>query len=54
MVGDKNNEEWMKLCELAAKEQDPRKLTALIAEITRLLAAKKQYLNARPGGDNAA
>jgi hypothetical protein len=40
-VGDGNDEEWLKLCQLAAQEHDP-KLRALIAEITRLLAAKEQ------------
>jgi hypothetical protein len=42
MVGDGNDEEWLKLCQLAAQEHDP--LRALIAEITRLLAAKEQRL----------
>ncbi len=36
MIG-KSNEKWMEYCELAAKEQDPKKLIALIAEIGRLL-----------------
>jgi hypothetical protein len=44
MVGDGNDEEWLKLCQLAAQEHDPKKLRALIAEITRLLAAKEQRL----------
>lgn len=33
----KQKEKWMEYCELAAKEQDPKKLIALIAEIGRLL-----------------
>ncbi len=33
----KQNEKWMEYCELPAKEQDPKKLIALIAEIGRLL-----------------
>jgi hypothetical protein len=31
------NEKWMEYCELAAKEQNPKKLIALMAEIGRLL-----------------
>jgi hypothetical protein len=44
MVGDKNDEEWLGLCKVAAKEHDPKKLRALIAEITRLFAAKEPRL----------
>lgn len=41
----------MELCELASKEQDPNKLMALVAEITRLLDEKKNRLkNAAPQG----
>ena len=36
------NESWLELCELVAKEVDPEKLMALIAEIDRLLAAEQQ------------
>jgi hypothetical protein len=36
----KQKEKWMEYCELAAKEQDPKKLIALIAEISRLLAQR--------------
>jgi hypothetical protein len=46
MVGDEKNEEWLNLCGLAAQEHDPKKLKLLIAEITRLLAAKQQRLKA--------
>jgi hypothetical protein len=41
MAWDKK-ESWMELCELAAQEEDPTKLMALIAEIDRLLATKEQ------------
>ena len=34
-------ERWLELCELAAKEQDPRKLLAFAQEITHLLDVKK-------------
>ena len=42
MIGDKNDDDWTELCKLAGKERDPKKLSALIAEITRLLTAKQQ------------
>jgi hypothetical protein len=34
-------EKWMELCEIAANEQDPNKLMALVAEIDRLLGMKQ-------------
>jgi len=43
MVGDEK-ERWMELCELAAKEQDPAKLMALVTEINRILESKEQRL----------
>jgi len=45
---DENREEWMELCERAAKEQDPEKLMLLIAQINRLLEAKERMLKGRP------
>jgi|HubBroStandDraft_6_1064221.scaffolds.fasta_scaffold32924_4 hypothetical protein len=42
-------ERWMELCELAAKEQDPVKLMALVAEINRILEAKEQRLKTAHG-----
>jgi hypothetical protein len=38
------NERWKELCEQASKEQDPKKLVALIEEINQLLDAKKHRL----------
>jgi len=35
---------WTELCRLAAKEQDPEKLMALVEEINRLLEEKEQWL----------
>ena len=35
-----NTEKWMGFCELASKEQDPKKLMELTGEIVRLLDAK--------------
>ena len=38
-------EQWKKLCEQAADEQDPEKLMELIGEITRLLDEKERRLS---------
>jgi len=38
----KDREKWMELCEQASKEQDPRKLIVLTAEIIRLLDEKRR------------
>ena len=35
------NQRWRELCALAAVEQDPEKLVALVAEITRLYEEEK-------------
>jgi hypothetical protein len=44
-----NRERWMELAELAANEQDPNKLMALVAETNELLEQKRKRLeNARP------
>lgn len=40
-------EKWLELCELAAKEQDAKKLMALVQEINRLLEEKEQRLKSR-------
>jgi hypothetical protein len=37
-----HRERWLQLCEQAATEQDPEKLMELIAEINRLLEAKRR------------
>jgi hypothetical protein len=47
----KNHEKWMELCELAANEQDPKKLMELTAEICRLLDEKNARLR-RPSTDS--
>jgi len=36
---------WMALCEQASKEQDPKKLSKLIEQITRMLEEKAARLN---------
>jgi hypothetical protein len=38
----KNVEPWMEICELAAKEQDPKKLMELTNEIVRLLDERQK------------
>ena len=43
MKGEKL-EQWRQLCELAAIEQDPERLIALVREINRLLEEKEQGL----------
>jgi hypothetical protein len=41
----RNKERWMELCELAAVEQDSKKLIALTQEINRLLSEKQDRLD---------
>jgi hypothetical protein len=43
-----NQERWLELCALAAKEQDPTKLLALTQEINRLWGEKARRLTAQP------
>jgi hypothetical protein len=40
-----DKEQWIRLCEQAAVEQDPARLLELIQEIDSLLAEKEQRLN---------
>jgi hypothetical protein len=47
MKGQKK-EEWMRLCEMAANEQDSEKLLALVKEINRLLEEKEARLRSQP------
>jgi hypothetical protein len=44
----RNKERWMELCELAAVEQDSKKLIALTQEINRLLSEKQDRLDHAP------
>jgi hypothetical protein len=46
-----NKERWQELCAQAANEQNPEKLSALIAEIDRLLGEKYDRLS-QPGGNS--
>jgi hypothetical protein len=43
MLGDRK-ERWMELSECASKEQDPQKLSELVAEIDRMLQEKQDRL----------
>ena len=43
-------EQWLRLCELAAREQDPAKLLRLVEEINRLLQEKEQRLKVQRSG----
>ena len=47
MIGE-NEERWRRLCEQAAKEQDPKKLVELVKEINELLDAKQKRLAGNP------
>jgi hypothetical protein len=43
MIGQ-NKERWREVCEQAAVEEDPKKLTGLVTEIYRLLDEKRRRL----------
>jgi hypothetical protein len=40
----KRKERWQEMCELAANEQDPDKLSELVDEIDRMLEEKQERL----------
>lgn len=44
----KAKEEWMRLCEQAAVEQDAEKLLVLVSEINRMLDEKERRLAHKP------
>jgi hypothetical protein len=44
MIGA-SQERWRRLCEQAAKEQDPKRLVQLVKEINDLLEAKQKRLS---------
>lgn len=43
-MANENRERWIELCEMAAKEQNPQKLTELVYEIHLLLRQKENQL----------
>ncbi len=44
MNGEQDKEEWLKLCEQAAVEQDPERLLVLTREICRLLKERENAI----------
>ncbi|MFL6305850.1 MAG: hypothetical protein ACJ713_07310 [Candidatus Sulfotelmatobacter sp.] len=46
-MSSEQKQEWMRLCELASKEQDPEKLMELVREITRLLEERETAIKAK-------
>ena len=44
LVQGEIKEQWMRLCEMAAEEQDSEKLLEIVKEINRLLEEKEQRL----------
>jgi hypothetical protein len=51
---DENRERWMELCELAAEEQNPQKLTELVYEIHCLLRQKESQVQSARNTRDAA
>ncbi len=51
---NENHERWMELCELAAKEQNPQKLTELVYEIHCLLRQKENQIQSTQNTREAA
>ncbi len=47
-MNDNTDERWRKLAAEAAKEQDPKKLLALIEEINRRLEERRERLKHKP------
>jgi len=47
-----NRERWMGLAEIAANEQDPKKLLDIVNEMTELLEQKQKRLNDLRMGKN--
>jgi hypothetical protein len=50
---DNLDEKWMELCRLAAAEQDPEKLLALVKEINDLLEARDKQLRSKLLNDSS-
>ena len=47
MTNDKEEGNWRKLCELAAKETDPERLYALVERLNRALEARARGIQER-------
>lgn len=54
VMANENRERWMELCELAAKEQNPQKLTELVYEIHCLLRQKETQVQSSQSTREAA
>jgi len=52
MKGERG-EQWMRLCDQAAKEQDHEKFMKLIEEIHRLLVEKEERLKRQDASENS-
>jgi hypothetical protein len=46
-MNENRQEEWLRLCALAANEQDPEKLYTLVQQINQLLEEREKKLKSR-------
>jgi hypothetical protein len=53
-MNSEHKQEWMRLCEMASKEQDPEKLMELVRQITRLLEERETAIKARTSNSDKA
>ena len=53
-MSSEHKQEWMRLCELASKEQDPEKLMELVREITRLLEERETAIKAKKSSSESS
>lgn len=53
-MSTEHKQEWMRLCELASKEQDPEKLMELVREITRLLEERETMIKAKKSASESS
>jgi len=53
MTNGKEERDWRKLCELAAKETDPEKLYALVEQLNYALEARARGMQERTLGDRS-
>ena len=51
MTNDKEEGNWRKLCELAAKETDPERLYALVERLNRALEERARGMEGRVSDD---
>ena len=50
-MNERKQEDWLRLCAMAAKEQDPEKLYALVRQINELLEERERKLKEQRGTD---